>query len=323
MTGALILLQVLSAAEPGGGDDPRGAGIEGTDYARFSVSRLECVIGNNKSCGDHQAGYNGVFSLVSPDQPETAYVPLYAGVNLEHFFDRRPRSSDTAVFFEPRYAPMAFRRLSDTAAELHQPPTLTYQVESWTTFELAAPYYIDIRFRCIPRAPVFEGGFLGVFWASYMNAPLNKSIYFLGPGGTIQNPQWLQFCTQYHNHCSTVLHEADAGPKEFGDLPPVLWNQISPLRYSQPFYYGQIRNMVLIYVFEPNPYLRFAHSPSGGGPTSDGTDTHPAWDFQLVIPNYEVGKEYGFRMRLVYKPWAGRADVLEEVERFLKARSAP
>ena len=34
------------------------------------------------------------------------------------------------------------------------------------------------------------------------------------------------------------------------------------------------------------------------------------------MDNYEVGREYGFRMRLVCKPWKDRADVLAEVRTF-------
>ncbi|HET8549006.1 MAG TPA: hypothetical protein VFL57_13410 [Bryobacteraceae bacterium] len=71
--------------------------------------------------------------------------------------------------------------------------------------------------------------------------------------------------------------------------------------------------MVLIYIFQPSPYLRFAHSPSGGGRSASGDDTNPAWDFQLVVPDPQPGREYEFAMRVVYKPWAGRADVLREV----------
>jgi hypothetical protein len=70
---------------------------------------------------------------------------------------------------------------------------------------------------------------------------------------------------------------------------------------------------VLIYIFRPGPTVRFAHSPSGGGATPDGQDTCPAWDFQLLIPRCAADTEYGLDMRLVYKPWKGRADVLAEV----------
>jgi len=73
---------------------------------------------------------------------------------------------------------------------------------------------------------------------------------------------------------------------------------------------------VLIHIFEPDALIRFSHSPSGGGPTPAKDGFNPAWDFQYLMDNYEVGREYGFRMRLVCKPWKDRADVLAEVRTF-------
>ena len=314
---AAVQLMMVLAEGAQEAPDPRGPGQLGRDFFALEVSRLRCVIGNNCSDGLRGGGYNGISQMTSPDQEETAYVPAYAGINLEHYFDFRPRP-ETKVFFEPRHAAMTCLRLSENVVELHQPPTPHYQVESWTRFEVKEPYYMDVSFRCIPRARTFEGDVMGVFWASYMNAPENKSIYFLGPGASVERPAWLQFCTQQHNHFSTVMHESQAPPPEEVQGRDSLFSNVSPLRFSEPFYYGRIRNMVLIYAFQPNPYLRFAHSPSGGGPTQDGMDTCPAWDFQLVIPDYEAGQEYGFTMRAIYKPWEGRADVLKEAAGFCR-----
>jgi hypothetical protein len=287
------------------------------DYAKFSTSRLNCVIGNNVAWGEeHRAWYNGIFEMTSPDQPETVYVPSFAGFNLENFFDARPRHEDNAILFEPRAAAMEFQKLDDQRAELYQPETPYFGIESWTRFTLNDPYYIDVEFRCIPHRE-FVGGFFGIFWASYINAPLNKSMYFLGKGSNLDEPLWMQYCTQQHDRDSTVPYEADTFEAPYEPAPTVLWNQISPLRYSEPFFYGRYRNMVLIYVFEPNPYLRLSHSPSGGGLSRAGDTQCPAWDFQMVIPEYQVGAEYGLRARVVYKPWVDRADVIDEVRRFL------
>ncbi len=315
----LIYWQCVSAVQTPDQSNPRGPAVEEVDFGAFEVSQLKCIIGNNKSCGEHLPGYNGIFALMSPDDSSNAYVPSFAGINLEHYFDATPRNDTPSIMFEPRHAEMAFRRINSTTAELYQPPTPVYQVESWTTFELKEPYYIDVTFRCIPKSDTFAGNFMGIFWASYINTPHNKSIYFPGDGSTPENPKWLQFCTQYHNHFSTVCRQDDPGPKEFPKLPPMLWNQISPLRYGIPLFYGIVRDMALIYIFEHNPYLRFAHSPSGGGNTPDNTDTNPAWDFQLVIPDYEPLKTYSLRMRVVFKKWAGPEDVLREADRFYKA----
>lgn len=295
-----------------------GIAAAAEDVATFSVSRLECVIGNNAAWGDdHRSGYNGIFRMLSPDCDESPYVPFYSGVNLEHYFDERPRHDDGKIFFEPRNAPMTFERVSDTVAELVQPATPFYRVASRTRFELREPYYVDVAYRCTPTENVFQGEYMGVFWASYINAPINKGLYFLRGGSMLDEPQWVQYVTQEHGRDSTVLPEGDETDLSYPEGGGLLFGSLSPLRYSVPFYYGRFRNMVLIYIFKPNPYLRFSHSPSGGGRTPKGDDTNPAWDYQLVIPGFEVGKEYGLDMRVVFKPWVDREDVLKEVRAYL------
>ena len=46
----------------------------------------------------------------------------------------------------------------DYEAELHQPPTPTFHLESWTRFTLVAPHYVDMHFRCRPRQHAFRFG---------------------------------------------------------------------------------------------------------------------------------------------------------------------
>ena len=294
------------------------AGAE--DFSTFKTSNLTAIIGNNAAHGEHRPLYNGVFSVTWKDETFSPFVPLYAGLNLEHYFDGGATSGDNAVFFEPRHAPMTFRRIDERTAELHQPVSPHYGVESWTTFTLRDPHYIDMHFRCVGTKPAMEDDFLGVFWASYMNAPLNKSIYFLQAGSTLDAPQWAQLCTQSHGVQSSVLHEHDNGPTEFSKArSDVLFANFSSFRYSMPFYYGQIRDKVVIFIFKPGPLVRFAHSPSGGGKAPAEDDTNPAWDFQLFAPDYAPGQEYALDLRMVYKPWVDRADVLKEVRMYLDA----
>lgn len=316
MIGSTLALAILSTTLA-------ADGAEGADYATFEVSRLRCVIGNNNALGEHRERYNGVYSISSPDCEETPFVPLYAGLNLENFFDARPRHEDDKIFFEPRTNPIQFTRVDDTTAELYQAATPFYGIESWTHFELKEPYYIDFSFRCVPHKPDLGGGYFGVFWASYINAPDNKSYYFLEPGSTLDKPVWVQFLTQQHDRDSTVRSAEGGADVPLDATKPCLWTQISPLRYGEPFFYGRFRDMVLIYIFEPDPNLRFAHSPSGGGKTASGDGYNPAWDFQIVVPDYEVGQEYGLRGRLVYKPWVDRQDVLNEVRKYRSAAAVP
>lgn len=306
LTGSLLAVLFTANEEPAG-------------QSAFDLSRLQCVIGDNGTSGEHRPGYNGVFSLQVPDDKQSVFVPAYAGLNLEHYFDTRPRPSEREVFFEPRCVPMEFRRIDANAAELHQPLTPVYGVESWTRFELHEPCYVDMTFRCVPHKADLAGGALGVFWASYIHEPLDKSIYFLAAGSSLDKPTWTQYCTQEHGRDSTVRCESDTLDIPFAGGDGTLFNSISPLRYSVPFFYGRVGENVLIYVFRSNSCVRFSHSPSGGGRTSVGDAQNPAWDFQLIVPGYEVGKEYGLSMRLVCKRWIDRADVLAEVRKYLEA----
>src|SRR5919201_4746769 len=118
----------------------------------FRAGDLTAVIGDNAAAGEHRAGYNGLWSLTHRSEPADLFVPAVAGLNLEHIFDGDKRDADgtRTVFFEPRHAPMEFRRLSPTEAELHQPPTPTFHLDSWTRFTLRAPHYVDMHFRFRP-----------------------------------------------------------------------------------------------------------------------------------------------------------------------------
>jgi hypothetical protein len=277
----------------------------------FRAGDLTAVVGDNAAAGEHRAGYNGLWSLTHRAEPTNLFVPAVAGLNFEHIFDghRRDLDGSRRIFFEPRNAPMTFRRLSDVEAELHQPPTPTFHLESWTTFRLTPPHYVDFTFRCRPTQHAFAHGYIGLFWASYVNAPDDKSVYFRG-GGT-----WQQLCTQRHNDESTVRHRDDTLELKFSpELGDALYRNLSPLRYDEPFFYGLFRGMTAVWMFDRTAGVRFTHSPSGGGLNRELQTTNPAWDFQYLIPRYDVLKEYGFRARLAYRERCARAEVVREYE---------
>lgn len=275
----------------------------------FQVGDLTAIFGDNAAAGNHRAGYNGVWSLTHRQQEANLFVPIVAGLNFEHIFDGNLADHDESrrIFFEPRNAPMTFRRLSATEAELHQPPTPSFHLESWTRFTLAAPHYLDMHFRCKPTRYSFAHGYIGLFWASYMNAPEDKSMYFRSGG------LWHQLCTPQHNNQSTLRHRDDQVSLRFSPgQPEALFRNFSPLRFDEPFFYGNIRNMVAIFLFDRTAGIRFTHSPSGGGVNKELQTTNPAWDWQYILPSYELNREYDFRVRLVYRPRCSREEILKE-----------
>jgi hypothetical protein len=277
----------------------------------FRAGDLTAIIGDNAAAGEHRAGYNGLWSLTHRAEPANLFVPTVAGLNFEHIFDGHKTDADGSrkIFFEPRNAPMTFRRVSDVEAELHQPPTPTFHLESWTTFRLTPPHYVDFAFRCRPTQHAFAHGYIGLFWASYINAPEDKSLYFRG------GKLWQQLCTQRHNDESTVRHRDDNFELKFSpEVGEALFKNFSPLRYDEPFYFGLFRGMTVILMFDRTQGIRFTHSPSGGGTNKERETTNPAWDFQYLLPKYDVLKEYGFRARLVYRERCSRAEVVREYE---------
>jgi len=291
------------------GNDGLSAGSE-----TLSAGDLSAVVGDNSAAGQHQTGYNGVWSLRHKACPRDLFVPSYAGLNLEHIFTGVPMNTKE-IRFEPRYAPMSLRRLGDTVVELHQPPTPTFHLESWTRFEVRAPDYVDMNFRCTPHRAVFPHGYLGVFWASYINAPADKSMYFLG-GQEGEHDLWTQLCTQWHNDQSTVRHRDDAFEMTYDDDAPALFKSLSRLRFDRPFFYGCFDNLVWLVMCDRSEGIRFAHSPSGGGSNDQLLTTNPAWDLQFVIPQPEVGREYGFQVRTVLRRQCSRDELIGEFEKW-------
>ena len=81
--------------------------------------------------------------------------------------------------------------------------------------------------------------------------------------------------------------------------------------------------MVLIFVFDKPEWLRFFCSPTGGGGSILPGKSCPAWDFMWIIPEaeYSTGREYEFRMRMIYKRFISNEDVIVEYERTQKELS--
>src|SRR5947207_13096410 len=132
-----------------------------------------------------------------------------------------------------------------------------------------------------------------------MTAPENKSIYFRN------GKEWHQLCSQKHYDESTVRHVDDKLELKFAEgTRDALYKDFSPLRFSDPFYYGYFGNHVYVVMFDRTDGIRFTHSPTGGGANN------PPWDWQYIIPKYDVLQEYGCRARMIYREKCSRNEIL-------------
>ena len=273
---------------------------------------LSVVLVDNSSFGEnHRAGYNGIAELRHIEQDSSIFVPFYAGFNLEHIFG----GDSLPVLFEPRKHEMRLFRLSERRALLYQPPTPLSHVESWTVFELVEPHYIDVTFECrIHSDDFFRHGYAGLFWASYIHAPEDKKIYFLGHEKGADSTRWIAAFSEKHGVKSTHRWARDTTLVYFApNFNATLASHFSDYVFEYPFYFGRFHNMVLAYMFDPPEGIRFSQSPTGGG------KTNPAWDFQFIIPHFKPGEIYSFRARIVYKPFVSMEDVRREYEKWVDA----
>ncbi|MBX3745940.1 MAG: hypothetical protein KF833_11595 [Verrucomicrobiae bacterium] len=270
-------------------------------YTILRRADIEAVIVDNRAVDDeilpgHAAGYHGVASLRHTRQPRNLFVPAYSGLNFEHIHDGTVQPLD--ILFEPRRAPMQLRVLGPHTAELHQPPTPFWGLESAMRYHLLEDGTLELTFECIPRRDTFRNGYLGLFWASYIHLPESLDIHFRGaPSEHPMLAGWQRGVTPAHGTLAT--HRGLADPRDFPhhpDFPLTLPFGFSNLRYAEPWYYGISRGMAFLQMFRPEDRVWITQSPSGGGRGC------PAWDFQWFIPQPRIGQLYRLTMRAAYLP---------------------
>ncbi|MGH9940613.1 MAG: hypothetical protein ACREAM_30585, partial [Blastocatellia bacterium] len=281
-------------------------------YAALRRGPIEAVVVDNSAVNDealpnHRAGYHGLASLKHERQPRSLFVPAFAGLNFEHIHDGT--TQENRILFEPRHAPMQLRVVNGHTAELYQPPTPHWGLESCLRYELLDDGVIEMTFECIPRRETFRNGYIGLFWASYIDQPESLDIHFTGRSGDDRGkPGWIRGVTPKHGEQATHLAHDDQRQFAHDDAFPLsLVFGLSPHRYSEPWFFGLARGMAFAQMFRPADGVRLSQSPSGGG------RGNPAWDFQWFIQNPRAGRRYQLVMRACYLPAGETADARERV----------
>jgi hypothetical protein len=202
---------------------------------------------------------------------------------------------------------MQIRRIDEYTAELYQPPTPHWQLESRLRYQLLEDGAIEMTLECVPHARTFKNNYIGLFFASYIDKPESLDIHFLGRPADQNDaePRWIRGVTPEHGKFSTHLAASDN--RNFAhdpNFPLTLVFNKSNYRYAEPWYYGVSDGMAFVLMFRPSDNVRFSQSPSGGG------NGNPAWDFQWFVPQYEVGKRYRFVMRAMYLPYESPQQII-------------
>lgn len=314
---AVALFHLIACGAPGLQHlEPQG--IPADSAIRIAKGDLRVVFTDNQAYGStHFARFNGIAALAHKDQDSSVFVPQYAGFNLEHIF-----GGDSLVpLFEPRDHPMQLYRTADNQVQLYQSTTPVSGVEILTIFTLTEADYIDIEVKCLFHKPeFFKHGYAGLFWASYIDAPDDPRMYFLGTEEDNKEPRWIGAWSGEHGKESTHRQISDHRDWYYApNFNATLANHYSNYRFVEPYFFGRFHNMVLAFLFDANQEIRFSQSPTGGSLhftliPEPGQLTNPAWDFQWIIPDPQPNKEYTLKTRMVYKRYMSPEDISREYQ---------
>ena len=279
----------------------------------LKAGKLEGVLHDNASNADQDgAGFN---PLRYTDYPNSSlYGPDKVGLNFEHIFNGMAKDHDPS-FFTPRGDRNELVVHSENSASIRfAPEDCTWGMGSTMTYTLREPHYVDLTFRCTPTADRFDKGYAAMMWASYMNCTRSREIHFLGREGGREG--WVTFRnTVTDEHVGGTVAHVDARPLPYEEKSRRLNIIEHPtMKFIEPFYYGLVDGdndlkteddtLAYIMMFDQTAPIRFAVWRP---------DTHsPAWDWQYVIRDPELGHTYGYRARVVIKPWVDRDDVVQE-----------
>ena len=293
----------------------------------LKAGKLEGVLHDNASNADQDgAGFN---PLRYTDYPNSSlYGPDKVGLNFEHIFNGMAKDHDPS-FFTPRGDRNELVIHSENSASIRfAPEDCTWGMGSTMTYTLREPHYVDLTFRCTPTADRFDKGYAAMMWASYMNCTRSREIHFLGREGDREG--WVTFGNM-------VNGEPEVGTVAYVDTKPLPYEEKSRTlnviehptkKFVEPFYYGLVDGdndlkteddtLVYIMMFDQTAPIRFAMWNFIKN-AERKPDTHsPAWDWQYVIRDPKMGQTYGYRARVVIKPWVNRDDVVQEYRSWRK-----
>ena len=294
-------------------------------YAVLTRQGVEMTVVTNEAVDDeqlpgHRAGYSGIAQLRHSQRQANLFVPSYAGINYEHIHDGTTQSRD--VLFEPRRAPMELRLINKHCVDLYQPQTPHFQLESCLRYEWLPKGIIQMTLECIAHKDTFSNGYIGLFWASYIHQPETLDIHFPGWPNIGNRVKEIELPAPTIIRGITPEHGVKATHRSLQDIRQLQHDETFPLslvfghsehRYSDPWFYGVSNGMGFAQIFRTNDNIRITQSPSGGG------QGNPAWDFQFIVENYQIGKRYQMIMRAVYQPIKSRWKFLKTIRSHYQA----
>ena len=248
---------------------------------------------------------NGLESLRYREEGNQ-FEAFKAGLNLEHLYGGH--RDDHNRFCPRQYPYLVCREHAGRSVFLVRIASQSpWSVEHVTRLTPVPPHAIDIDFRCrfLDVSRFGSRGYAGFFWANYMQQLEDVAIHFRGVTNAEEGEQWIRADSMGGWEIGTYL-ASGAAPLAFDtdhNMQSNLRSFTDP-RFTQPFFFCRAANaMVLILMFDrlqsETDEMRFSQFA-------------PAVDFQYVIRRLKLDQRYGFRARMIWKPWMTQDDCLQE-----------
>lgn len=299
---------------------------DGTHHAELAGNNLNGRLLDNLANQDRQGnGFNPLCHEAYPG--ENLFRGDAVGLNLEHIFNGTTKDRDRSRF-SPRKDPCLVERTSDRSAALRWPAeNSTWGMECRMEYTLAEENSIDMEFRCTPTREEFPLGYVAFMWASYINHARDRKIHFYGRSKDSEG--WVTFGedTTMGFEQGTIAYSATA-PLPYEDGADTLNIVEDPSKtFVLPFYYGLVDGdgdptttddtLAYVMMFDQTDSIRFALWNFITNEDNNPDPHSPAWDWQYVIRNPEIGKTYGYKARLLVKPFVSADDIRAEYDRWI------
>lgn len=297
----------------------------GTHFAELASGKIEGRLLDNEANEDRQgSGFN---PLLHADFPgENVFRGDGVGLNFEHIFNGVAADRNRSMF-TPRKDPCAIDRISGAAATLRWPAEgSAWGMECEMRYAFNGEQCVDIEFRCTPTRADFPLGYVALMWASYMNHARDRKIHFYGRNGETEG--WVTFGEDTSDGFETGTVSQFGTP----DLPYEAGAETLNIiehpakKFLLPCYYGLLDGdgdpateddtMAYIMMFDQGTPIRFAMWNFIRNAAGEPDPHSPAWDWQFVIHNPQAGKSYGYRARVMIKPFVDAEDVRLEYDRW-------
>lgn len=303
------------------------AGANGQTALKIDSTSFKGTLHDNLSNQKRQG--SGFTPLVLKSYPSAnLFRDDAVGFNFEHIFNGAKKQHGISMF-TPRKAPCHLKRIGANRYELHWPcQGSKWGMDAQIVYDFSKKSQVDLTFECKPKVDLYPQKFVAMMWASYMNRTYDRKIHFWGNEG--DRTGWVAFGEGTGNNF-------EVGTVSHADVPNLPYEEGSQTlnliehpqkKFITPFYYGLIDGdhdlkttsdkLLYLVLFDQTDSIRFAmwnfFKDESGNP-----DKHsPAWDWQFVIRNPKVGQRYGYRARVVVKPFKGTEQIWAEYRKWGK-----